>query len=397
MGRLIASRLFVATTLAATIVGCNALLVHYEDGYSGSGASSATGGHGGETTSSGGSGGHIGGDAGGGDADAGADPGHTIWARGFGDPTFDESVNAVAVGPQDHIFITGRAEKADIFGCSVLGGDGGAGTTGYLVELDPADGKCLWSYFFGADAEGTAVAVDSGGQVVLAGTFRGDLTIDPSWTMTATAADAFIAQFDVQHKLRWVRLVTDSGGLGDQKVTAVAINADKIAVAGTYTKPLRIMGPPPVTNVDIPGTPDDIDSFVLLFDSLGAYQNVLTVSSTGTTFPQSVTGIAMRATDGAFAVTGTTRGPTKFNGVLVNASNDENVFLGAYQFDKTELGKLVLGDTQTQYGRRVAFDSQNDIVVTGDFLGVVFAAGQGSDAGLSVSNTGGTDVLLARY
>lgn len=396
----------LATLSGFAIASCNLALGlgGYDFDHGAGGATSSSSGTTSSSTSSGtgGTGGVMedgGPDGDAHDADAGPEPGYTMWALGLGDPTGDESVNAVAVGgPDDHIFITGRASVPTIFGCAAsdAGADAGS-TTGYLVELDPDDGHCLWSYFFGADAEGTAVTVDGNGNIVFAGTFRNQLAVDPTWTMSAVSIDSFIARFDTARSLTWVRKVGESGGTGDQKITALSMNATEIAAAGTYDKAAIRITTPPNTNADIPGTPDGQDAFVLLFNMNGDYLSILPIASSATSQPQAANGVGVRATDGMFAVVGNTMGPTKFNGDLVTTGFDPSMFLGVYDSAKTTQFKLILGDDTPQYGRGVAFDNAGDIVVAGDFLGTVFALGQNSDAGLSIVDQGGSDVFLARY
>ena len=392
----------IATLSGFAIASCNLALGLGGYDFEGAGGSSTTSSGGSSSTSSS-SGTGAGGMDGGGpddapdgaDADAGPEPGRTLWARGFGDEMNDEVVNAVAVGgPSDHVFITGRAPIREVFNCP--SSDAGPATTGFLVELDPDDGTCLWSYFFGADAEGTAVAVDGSGNLVLAGTFRSQLSVDPAWPMAAAGTDSFIARFDVGHDLQWVRRVNESGGTGDQKITALSMNAVEIAAAGTYDKALRISGPS-ITNVDIAGAPDGVDAFVLLFDMNGTYGSILPISSASGMQPQLAAGVGVRATDGTFAVVGSTMGPTKFNGDLVNTGFDSSMFLGVYDSSKTTKFKLILGDGSPQYGRSAAFDHAGHIVIAGDFLGTVNVLGQDSDAGAGIVNEGGADVFVARY
>lgn len=380
-------KLGLAALAGATIAGCNLLLVTYEDGHDtsgGSGGSSST-----ASSSSGSSGtGLMGGGGTGGTPPV---QGRTLWSKAFGDSMAHDAVNAVAVGAEDHVYLTGTSADLGRLGCDLA--DAGTGS-GYLVELD-ANGSCSWAFPFNGVGKAVAFGSDSN-LVFLAGTFNSTLLIDPNWPVTTQGVDSFVAAFDrSSHELRWIRVLGDGTTAGDQIATSLSASGNGVAVGGTFTGSLTVKDSA-TAGLDIAPGADGVDSFVLVFGNDGKYGMYVGVTSQSTTLPQEAADVALRG-DGAFAVTGMSRGNTRFNGVQSLASNDENIFLAAYDAQKTSLFSLILGDTDLQFGRRVAFDSTGRALLGGEFKGSLALGGAGVDGGESLLSSAGFDVFLARY
>jgi hypothetical protein len=237
------------------------------------------------------------------------------------------------------------------------------------------------------------------GTVAIAGSFNGMLTIPGAMAPVSSVSglDSFVAAYDSSGKFLWLKQITDATATpGDQVALSVAANDGKVAVAGYYTTSLGLFlqSSPSVT------TADAKDAFVLGFrGSDGTFEEDLEITSKGTMGDQIAYGVALSS--GAIrAVTGTTSGTTSFNGVQVmEASSDPNIFFATYSGTTNTVGiQSVLGDTQSQNGKSVAFDGAGNVLLGATFLGSVDTIGQNVvDGGPTLTTAGGLSVLVASY
>jgi hypothetical protein len=80
-------------------------------------------------------------------------------------------------------------------------------------------------------------AVDSKGNKIVAGTFDDELRLGNEQARSSGGADAFVGKLDADGKA-WLRTY---GGVGDQTITSVAVDAeDNILVAGVFHRTMRI-------------------------------------------------------------------------------------------------------------------------------------------------------------
>ena len=111
-----------------------------------------------------------------------------------------------------------------------------------LIGDEDCDGKVCsdpdWGKLFG-DGQAqvpSSIAVDSMGNVVVAGSFKGTLTLSPAVTVTSNSAsrDFFLAQFDAAGTPLWIKKFGDAADNGTS--IHVAINkGNEIVIAGGIT------------------------------------------------------------------------------------------------------------------------------------------------------------------
>ena len=170
----------------------------------------------------------------------------------------DTAATLVSAGGNDGFVAvydaSGSYQWAEAFGTAgndaVL--DVAAATTGVVVagELTPAtpaadaqafvaaratDGTFLWNQDFGAtwESSANAVVLTAAGQVVVGGSFEGDLSLAPGAMPLLTGQgreDGFVAVLDgTTGSVNWAETI---GGSGDDEVRAVAVDSTGLIVVG---------------------------------------------------------------------------------------------------------------------------------------------------------------------
>ncbi|WP_437515584.1 hypothetical protein [Sorangium sp. So ce1099] len=206
--------------------GVGATTVSSGGGDGGSGGSGGNGGSGG----SGGSGGTgVGGDGAGGSA--GGDEGFAAPAATFlhpaATPTSRVVNTAIAAAPDGGAYVGGEGRGAVMLGDQTITERGA-----FLIHLD-RDGAPRWSapIVTARQSAATAVTVDGSGNVLLAGEFKGYVTIG-STTLAAsqTYLDVMVAKLDGEGAVLWAKRF---GSVADDRSVAIATDAtDHVYVGG---------------------------------------------------------------------------------------------------------------------------------------------------------------------
>lgn len=112
-----------------------------------------------------------------------------------------------------------------------------ASTAGYAARLSPA-GKLLWKVdlVVRADAQhpvtcGTSIAAAPGGDVIVGGTFEGELTVG-GHVLRAEGWNGFVARLSAAGQVRWARVLDSSG-----TVQVAALTDGRVVVNGDVAGP----------------------------------------------------------------------------------------------------------------------------------------------------------------
>jgi uncharacterized protein (AIM24 family) len=157
------------------------------------------------------------------------DTGAHLWSHSYGSAlsTFQVIVN-IAVDSSGNVLLAGVFDDSVDFG-------GGPLTTSsramFVAKLD-SSGNHVWSQSFDCFCGGR-VAVDSSGNVLLAGSFDGTLDLGGG-TMTDTSqGDLFVAKFAANGAHVWSQSYTNGDPLGFQGAEGITVDsADNVIVAG---------------------------------------------------------------------------------------------------------------------------------------------------------------------
>jgi hypothetical protein len=184
--------------------------------------------------------------------------GNHVWSDNYGDGT-SQWGTGVAISASGKLAFTGGYNDFVDFGDGVMGNNGDLDV---FVAVFDAPRQLAWQKGFGGPApdggegsdEGMAVAFDSQQNVIVAGYFKNDMSIDGVDLGHSGETDVFVAKFDPNGNVLWAHGYGDGG---DDLALGVAVSStDDIYVVGTFNGTINFGGP----NLDSAGT---FDAFVL--------------------------------------------------------------------------------------------------------------------------------------
>jgi hypothetical protein len=166
--------------------------------------------------------------------------GAPLWAKGFGNMA-DQRATDVATDGQGNIYATGTFSGSIDFGGGGLSDPGGGNI--YVAKLDGNGKHVWSHGFGELGTQvGQSIAVDSVGGVVIAGfgDFSSPTTLGGSMLTGAGGTDVFVAKFDTNGNHQWSKLFGDAK---DQTSASVAVDsAGNIFVAGTFPGSINFGG-----------------------------------------------------------------------------------------------------------------------------------------------------------
>lgn len=192
--------------------------------------------------------------------------GKTIWSKRFGDAgnqDMNQDMNAVAVDGMGNIVVFGAFQGSMDLG----GGPLTAAGTSYTLFVAKFDGtgKHLWSKTFGTaalvDVGARSMALDSTGNVFIAGNFSGTLDLGGT-ALTVTNYGAYLAKLDASGSPLWGKAFGD----GDDEVSKVVVDSSGNAVITGNARDAVDFGGGPLLPVG------NSDPFVAKFDGTGAHK-----------------------------------------------------------------------------------------------------------------------------
>jgi hypothetical protein len=153
------------------------------------------------------------------------------WARRFGGSSSD-SLHAMAVDSNGNIYVAGQFSGSIDFGATALTSSGGS--DGFVAKLD-ANGSVLWARKLGGTSTDVAyaLAVRPTGEVVIAGSFRGGASFGSIVLSSIGGNDAFVAVLDSEGVFLWAKRF---GGTTADNARAVACDeTGNLWVSGSFT------------------------------------------------------------------------------------------------------------------------------------------------------------------
>lgn len=281
------------------------------------------------------------------------------WLTSGGGVEFDRIADIV-VAPDGTIAATGAIEGPTSFGSITLPGDGtpSSSADGLVMKL-ARDGTVVWAnQISGPESgydEGRSVAVDSSGDIWVAGNFDGTVVFDPATSLTSVGpADAFIAKYSPDGTLLFARQ------FGNDAIFTEGANSIGVDATGNayfviqFSRPLTIGGTT-VTPMDIFSSvavvklaPDGAPLWTVHFNSETTRSRDIDVDAAGNV-----------------AITGSFRGTLNAGTSSLAGAGRDDVFVAKLAADGTVTWLVGTGSGWYERGWEVAHASGGDVIVAG--------------------------------
>lgn len=281
------------------------------------------------------------------------------------------SVVAVAVDSSDAVLVTGTYEGSIMLPAGVATGHGGM--DGYVLKLQSDINSWDWQATFGSDSEDRprALAVDSGGDVTVVGSYRNQMgSDDPGWSLpnASGTVDGFVARLGgADGKVTWAKQMSGTGGAtdGDQVPLGVATDsAGAIYVAGDFNQGIKVGGGSTLTDA---GGPKDL--FYARLDALTG--DAAWLYKIADAAPEPHLRVATSPA-GGFAISGGFTGTVSFGGGgAVSNPDGTDVFFVRFDAAGQYQWKTIVTGTGKIKSGALTFDDGGAALLCGSFTGLV--------------------------
>lgn len=128
--------------------------------------------------------------------------GNALWVRKAGG--YDSDKGLGVADKYGNVYLTGFFQASATFGPYVLNSSGGKDI--FLAKYD-TNGNLLWVKKFGGTGkdEGRSVTVDNSGNVYITGFFYGTAKFGSTWLTSSGESDIFVSKFDANGNMLWVQ------------------------------------------------------------------------------------------------------------------------------------------------------------------------------------------------
>jgi hypothetical protein len=245
-------------------------------------------------------------------------------------------------------------------------------------------GSHVWSERFGSTStdRGRSVAVDNGGNIVTAGSFKGAVDFGGGLLSSIqSSADGFVVKHSASGTYQWSMKM---GGSGSDAVNAVVTDiSNNVIIAGMTGS----------TTMDFNGTQQATvgggDIFLAKYSSSGNYIWSKILGGSGYDYPN---GVAVDSSNGDIVITGYFQGTVDFGGGPLTSVGTYDIYIAKYSASGAHLWSKRFGYNGTNAsGTAIAVDAYGNVIVVGQFQCYVDLGG-----GL-INSAGATDIFLAKY
>ncbi|MBT7853713.1 MAG: hypothetical protein HN675_10365, partial [Opitutae bacterium] len=298
----------------------------------------------------------------------------------FGGPSLD-LISSVVSDDKGNLFLSGNfTGTIDIDGASLAGS---GNQSQFVAGLDPAGGL-TWSHAFttenssGMDHQRRSLAIDTGGNLLLANYFKGEIDIGGTSHASKGALDSIVARFTREGGLTWAE---SFGSTDDDWAATVATDSkDNVYVAGNSKRTFSIGN----TSLPLKGSSS---IFLVKLDSDGQPVWGKTIGSDGWEWPG---GIATDPQDNVI-LAGFHRATIDIEGTTLPHMGETDILLAKYNSSGNLLWATGFGTEGEEWPKEVATDAGGNIYLTGRYSGAI------SIDGHTLDETEGTDVFLAKF
>ncbi len=310
----------------------------------------------------------------------------------------DLRANAVAVDAAGNVVVVGSIMGTADFdpGPATFNLTSRGNRDAFVARYSPA-GALLWAETFpglaaSSVAQGTAVAVDSAGNIEVAGSFSGAVNYDPGPGSTVLNApsrtDAFVVKLDGSGRLLWA--VASSGTTNDVDAANAVVpdGSGGVYLGGSYADSATFGA----TTLTASGLSE---AFVARVDATGHFAWARSTSGGGASSAE-VRGIAVDPS-GRVVLAGDYAGTVRFDAAgttALTSAGGRDVAVWVVDASGSLAWARGFGGPDFDQADAVAVDASGDIYATGAFTGTVdFNPGGTPDL---LSAGGGTDVFVLK-
>ena len=314
--------------------------------------------------------------------------GTLLWAKTAGGELLDQG-NAIATDASGNSYVAGAIQTNGIF--PTVSFDNitltGHGDYDWFIAKYDGSGNVIWAKSAGSAAGDIArgVAVDPSGNVYVCGLFSGIMTVDGITVTSDGLFDAFLAKYDGNGTLIWLKR---AGGTGSDIAHGIVIDAlGQVAIVGEFQGNATFDS----NSVTAAGLGD---AFIAKYDAAG---NNLWVRSGGSTTSFATDSAKAIATDAAndLYITGDYTGIATFDGLSVpnTGASGSDIFVAKYNSAGTIQWLHHGGGSHADKGYSIGVDRSGNNWVTGfasSGPGVVFDT-------IALPPRGNEYIFLAKY
>jgi hypothetical protein len=297
--------------------------------------------------------------------------GNLLWVKNYGGYDRDDA-RGVAVDALGNIYVIGVFRGTATFGTTTLNAAGGNIDDVFVMKLD-ANGNVLWAKQIGSsgDDTGRGIAADASGNVYVTGGFIGTATFGPGVTLQPTGPnptqfrDSYLAKFDTNGNLQWVK---QGGDQWDDVSWAVAVDpaGSNVYITGEFNGNANFNGQT-VSTISSTGA----DVFVVKYDAAGTSQ---WAKRFGGNLLDRGRGISADASNVYF--TGQYSGTVTMGTMTRTAADSSDIFVAAFSNAGTGLWVVTprgpadaYEDLGYEAGNAVSVSTTGKVNVTGCYLG----------------------------
>jgi hypothetical protein len=338
-----------------------------------------------------------------------------FWATRIGGDDSDYG-QGIAVDSGGNVYVTGRYRSNPV---TLYSEDGvttetltNDGNYDVFIAKYSTDGNVLWAARISGTAydSGLGIAVDSGGNVYVAGLYKSNpLTLysenESSTSKTLTndgGYDAFIAKYSTGGNVLWAARI---GGIDTEYGRGIAVDSGgNVYVTGRYrTDPVTLYSENESSTSKTLTTDRSNNVFIAKYSTGG---NVLWAARIGGSSAENGEGIAVDSGGNVYVtghyssnpVTLYSENESSTSKTLTNGGNYD-VFIAKYSTDGNVLWAARISGIGYDSGEGIAVDSGGNVYVTGLYVSnqVTLYSENESSTSKTLTNGGGYEAFIAKY
>lgn len=297
------------------------------------------------------------------DGKAPACSGTLTWAKRFGD-ALGQDGTSVAVDSAGDVIVAGNFQGQIDFGGGLLTTSGN--TDIFVAKLDP-NGNHLWSKRLGGmgDQYAGRVTVDSAGNVILIGSFQGQVDFGGGMFTSEGKDDIFVVKLDAAGNHLWSKRF---GDLEEQAGIVIAADGGgNLILTGTFRGQLDLGGAP----LNAAGGGTTMDTFVAKLGPDGAH---LWSKRLGTMNVYAFPAVTVDSGGNVIAAD-PFLGQVDLGGGLLTSQGSQDIFVVKFDPGGAHLWSKRFGDEKDQSGCILKADSAGNLILVGVFAGQIDLGG----------------------